>query len=127
MLAKPDILISSNDYQKLYELLDKMQKNDSVERLIDELERAEIIENELMPESVVEMHSKVTFTVLSSGKTFTYTLVYPSEVSTEDHLSILAPIGSAILGLSNGDEIEWPLNNGRTTQVRIGSIEKPKK
>lgn len=127
MLAKPDILISSNDYQKLYELLDKMQKNDSVERLIDELERAEIIENELMPESVVEMHSKVTFTVLSSGKTFTYTLVYPSEVSTEDHLSILAPIGSAILGLSNGDEIEWPLNNGRTTQVRIESIEKPKK
>ncbi len=122
MKKQPKVLISRDDYRRLNALLDSMPASDAIMRLIDELERAEIVDAEKMPKNVVVMNSKVTFTVLSTKSTFTYTLVYPQQAGTKDTLSILTPVGSALLGLSIGQEIEWPLPDGKTTRVRIDAL-----
>jgi regulator of nucleoside diphosphate kinase len=68
------------------------------------------------------MNSEVTFTVLSTKKTFTYTLVYPDEATVSNKLSILTPAGSALLGLSVGEEIEWPLESNKLMKIRIDKL-----
>lgn len=123
MLPQPKVVVSSDDYKRLSSLMDQLPVSAAIDRLVDELERAEIIENTKVPSGLVKMHSRVTFTILSKQKTFTYTLVYPHEATTDDTLSVLTPVGSALLGLSVGQEIEWPLGENRTTQVRIDSVE----
>lgn len=62
---------------------------------------------------------RVTFTVLTTKKTFTYTLVYPHEVNADDKLSVLTPVGSALLGLSIGQEIERPLEGGGILEATL--------
>ncbi|MDQ2077779.1 nucleoside diphosphate kinase regulator [Marinimicrobium sp. ABcell2] len=123
MLAKPEVTVSSDDYARLYALLESMPDSPASERLMDELERAAIVEREQVPPNVVTMHSKVTFTILSTNRTFTYRLVYPHETTGDDTLSVLTPVGSALIGLSVGQEIEWPVNGQKTTLVRLDSIE----
>jgi regulator of nucleoside diphosphate kinase len=123
MLAKPDVTVSSEDYARLSALLDSMPETPASDRLMEELERAVVVESDELPPNVVAMHSKVTFTVLSTHRTFTYRLVYPHEATGDDTLSVLTPVGSALLGLSVGQEIEWPLNGQKTTLVRLDAIE----
>lgn len=122
MLPKPKIVVSEDDYRRLHALLENLPESSTVERLVDELERARVVKSKSMPADVVAMHSKVEFTVLSTQKTFTYRLVYPHEATTEGALSVLTPVGSALLGLSVGQEIEWPLESGKNTLVRIDAI-----
>lgn len=122
MLPKPKIIVSSDDYKRLYAVLDNIPDSVAIDRLVDELERAEIVDPDSVPENVVTMNSTVTFTVLSTQKTFTYTLVYPHEADTNGRLSVLNPVGSALLGLAVGQEIEWPLDDNRSTRVRIDAI-----
>lgn len=122
MTQQPQIMISASDYDLLYEMLEKLPDSEATEKLAGELERAEIIDAESMPSDVVTMHSTVMFTILSSQKSFTYKLVYPSEAKASELLSILTPVGSALIGLSVGQEIEWPLGNNRSTTVRIDKV-----
>ncbi len=122
MKKQPKVSISRDDYRRLNALIDSMPASDAIMRLIDELERAEIVDADKMPKNVVVMNSKVTFTVLSTRSTFTYTLVYPQQAGSDDTLSVLTPVGSALLGLSIGQEIEWPLPDGKTTRVRIDAL-----
>ncbi|WP_111641321.1 nucleoside diphosphate kinase regulator [Marinimicrobium alkaliphilum] len=123
MSAKPAITLSKTTYQKLSRLLESVPENMITDQLLDELERADIVDGADLPEDVVDMHSEVTFTVQATGKTFTYTLVYPTELdSTEHKLSILSPVGSAIIGLRAGDEIDWPLTREKNTLVRVESV-----
>ena len=69
------------------------------------------------------MNSTVRFRIDSSGEDYCLTLVYPRDVDdTGGKISILAPVGSALLGLSTGDEIEWPSPGGCTIKVRIVEI-----
>lgn len=122
MKKQPKVMISRDDYRRLNAMLDNMPPSDAVMRLIDELERADIVDPEKMPKNVVMMNSTVTFTVLSTSSTFTYTLVYPQQAGAENTLSVMTPVGSALLGLSIGQEMEWPLPDGKTTRVRIDAL-----
>ncbi len=90
------------------------------EDLQAELGRANIVEPAEMPPDVVTMNSTVTFRIESSGKDFSLTLVYPGDIGDgAEKVSILAPVGSALLGLREGDEISWPGPGGGLLQVRI--------
>lgn len=122
MLPKPNVIVSSSDYERLHAYLDGLPDSSAVDRLIDELERAEVVDTDKMPDNVVIMNSTVTFTILSSQKTCTYTLVFPHEATSAGALSVLTPVGSALLGLSVGQEIEWPVDGNKTTRVRIDAI-----
>lgn len=123
MQSKPDIVVSSTDYNRLGAMLDNLPRSEVADLLASELERARILDTEQMPADVVMMHTTVKFTVLSTGRESTYTLSYPREVNgSEDKLSVLTPVGSALIGMSVGQEIEWPLPDGKATRVRIDKV-----
>ena len=88
-----------------------------------ELARAEVVDPEKIPPSVVTMNSTVRFKIESSSDEFHLTLVYPKDADASGGtISILAPVGSALLGLSMGDVIEWPKPGGGMLRVRIEEV-----
>jgi regulator of nucleoside diphosphate kinase len=89
--------------------------------LADELESADVVEPDSVPPDVVTMRSRVRVRDMVSGEAATYTLSYPVEANLEaGRLSVLAPIGTALLGYREGDVIEWPVPGG----VRVLKIER---
>lgn len=124
MSTKPNIIISSLDVERLEKILEALPHGTvGKEELETELERAEIVEPEEIPAIVVTMNSTVRFKVASSNEEFEYTLVYPKDADGSKHkISILAPVGSAMLGLKEGDEIEWPKPGGGSLTVHIDKI-----
>uniref|UniRef100_UPI0001526581 Prokaryotic transcription elongation factor GreA/GreB n=1 Tax=Nitrosomonas europaea TaxID=915 RepID=UPI0001526581 len=125
MSIKPKIMISSLDAERLEILLETLSQNAFPGRddLEAELARAEVVDPEEIPPTVVTMNSTVRFRVESSAEEFCLTLVYPKDVDTSgEKISILAPVGSALLGLAQGDEIEWPKPGGGVLRVRIVEV-----
>lgn len=125
MNTRPKVVISSRDAERLEALLGSLrgQALPGKAELEAELDRAEVLEPERMPPTVVTMNSTVRFRVASSDDEFQLTLVYPKDVDQSGGtISVLAPVGSALLGLSQGDEIEWPKPGGGVLQVRIEEI-----
>ena len=125
MTTKPKIVLSSLDADRLSKLLDSLpdQAFPGRDDLEAELARAEIVPPAEVPPNVVTMNSTVKFSIESSSKEFFLTLVYPKDVDARGGtISILAPVGSALLGLAKGDEIEWPNPGGRVLRVRIEDV-----
>lgn len=114
MSEQPDIILSSLDVDRLEALLERQSADSENAALLEaELSRGTIVQPQDVPADVVTMNSTVVFEVQESGQTFTRTLVYPhDQVSTENSISILAPVGSALLGLRAGQTIEWPMQHG---------------
>lgn len=124
MSDKPNILLTALDLERLERLIEKtpasqFQGRDALE---SELERADVVEPSEIPPTVVTMNSTVRFRQVEAGTEFQLTLVYPKDAGNEGSISILAPVGAALLGLSVGDEIEWPSPQGKTLRVRIEEI-----
>lgn len=125
MTTKPKIVLSSLDADRLTKLLESLpnQAFPGRDDLEAELARAEIVPPKEVPPTVVTMNSTVKFRIESSPKEFFLTLVYPKDVDPHGGtISILAPVGSALLGLTKGDEIEWPNPGGRVLRVRIEDV-----
>ena len=125
MNARPEIIISTTDAERLEQLLASLPGDNFFgrEELETELARATIVDTREMPPTVVTMNSTVRFTVESSLDEFELTLVYPKDLSSSKKtISILAPVGSALLGLSQGDEIEWPKPGGGLTKVKVKEV-----
>lgn len=122
---KPKIILSSLDLERLEMLLDSMADNafPGEEALRAELTRAEVVEPEEVPPTVVTMNSTVRFRVMPGDEEFELTLVYPKDMGGDPtRISVLAPVGGALLGLSVGQEIEWPVLGGKTTRVKIMDV-----
>lgn len=116
------IVLTSRDLERIERLLESLPPGAFPGRpaLEAELERAEVVEPQHIPPNVVTMNSTVRFTFTESGEEFRLTLVYPKDAQGEpDRISILAPVGSALLGLAVGDEIEWPKPGGGMSTVRV--------
>ncbi len=125
MNTLPGITISSLDADRLEKLLETTQDRDFAgkENLEAELLRANIVAPEAMPDNVVSMNSTVRFRVKSSGEVFTKSLVYPKDMDDlGSKISILAPVGSALLGLEQGTSIDWPNPAGGKLSVVIEEI-----
>ncbi len=124
-MQQPNIIISSLDLERLESLIDSLPRDGFPGKaaLEAELARADIVDPKQIPASVVTMNSTVRFAVESSAEEFSLTLVYPKDVDgSGSKISILAPVGSALLGLSQGDSIEWPKPGGGVLKVRIKEI-----
>jgi regulator of nucleoside diphosphate kinase len=94
----------------------------SAERLGAELDRAVVLD--ALPPDVVAIGSRVRFEDVRAGTVRDVVLVYPSAAdASAGRISVLAPIGAALLGLSVGDVIAWPLPDGREVRIRILSVE----
>jgi regulator of nucleoside diphosphate kinase len=110
------IVLTSLDFDRLEALLDSLPGNAFPER-------AEIVAPDRIPPDVVTMNSTVRFTIAESGETFRLTLVYPKDVGADaGRISVLAPVGSALLGLSVGDEMQWPRPGGGVSTVRVDEV-----
>jgi regulator of nucleoside diphosphate kinase len=81
--------------------------------LESELERAQIVAPEAVPPNVITLNSRAELLDLDTGERMEFTLVFPSEANIDDgKISVLAPLGTAILGYRVGDEFEWTVPNG---------------
>ncbi|WP_199590154.1 nucleoside diphosphate kinase regulator [Bremerella cremea] len=121
------IVLTAGDYRRLVSLL-----NDSfalaiadkpyLKNLRSELDAAEIVDARLIPKDVVTMNSTVHLRELSSNELDTFTLVFPKDANiVEGKLSVLAPVGTAILGQKIGDVVTWPALSGRV-KVEIEEV-----
>lgn len=101
------ILITQNDRKKLIDLINKKWPNDDYDQaLLKELNRAETVEPEKIPTDVITLNSLVSLVDQSSGKIMKYCLVLPEEADiSQDKISVLSPIGCALLGYRIGDLI----------------------
>jgi regulator of nucleoside diphosphate kinase len=117
-MAKPTIVITEADLDRLSTLLasEFAKVISPVEYLDDlraELSKARIVQPDKAPRNAVTMNSTVTLRDLETGERETYTLVYPDRADiANNRLSVLAPVGTAILGQRVGDEITWKVPSG---------------
>ena len=114
---KDRLYITKADYEKLQRLIEGRRTTGSFDMkylnlLEAELDRAEVVDPEAIPPDVVTMNSEVRLKDLDSGSIIVYRLVFPSQARTENSISVLAPIGMAMLGYQVGDIIEWPVPRG---------------
>ncbi len=116
------ILITEKDLLRIQHIL-SYQKSSDFENLEIELERAKIISDDEVPSDLVTMNSKVKFLNVQDNKEMVVTLVYPSEANfSEGKISVLASMGSALIGLRVGQEINWMFPTGKTKTLRILEI-----
>ncbi|CAM3452751.1 MULTISPECIES: nucleoside diphosphate kinase regulator [Halomonas] len=125
MGQRPPITINRLDAERLQRLIDNASDKDLMvaELLEEELSRGEVIDPQEIPDDVVSMNSQVRFTDLSRERSMVRTLVYPHLLdSVADGISVMAPIGAALIGLKVGSVIEWPLPNNTEVRLRIDAI-----
>ena len=124
--AKPTIRVTELDMHRLLRCLVASGCEHSkcvVEPLEEELARAEVIDPAVAAPTLVTMNSRVVFENVHSGRRREITLAYPQDAdATQDRISILSPIGTALLGLSVGEEIDWTLPNGRAARFRVAEV-----
>ncbi|BBI72739.2 MAG TPA: nucleoside diphosphate kinase regulator [Halomonas sp.] len=125
MVRRPSIIINRLDAERLQRLIDSATEKDLMvaQLLEEELARGEVLDPQDIPNDVVSMNSQVRFTDLTRGSQMVRTLVYPHSIGVvEDGISVMAPIGAALIGLRVGDVIEWPLPNNTKVNLRIDAI-----
>ena len=112
------IFITSSDKEKLLKMIGLEKEfhvghKEYLQTLVYELERAVVLPSEEIPEDVITMHSQVVLKDLDDGEQMTYSLVYPDEADVnENKISVLAPIGTAVLGYRVGDVVSWEIPGG---------------
>ncbi len=121
-MGQPSLLITATDLERIRAamLMATPGQSEAVELLDEELCRSTIVEPCDVPSDVVTMNSRVEIEELDSGRVRELTLVYPRDGNADaGHISVLAPLGSALLGLRAGQTIEWPLPGNRKRVVRV--------
>ena len=111
-----DLVISFEDYIRLCEIVGEHD-------LAEELDRAIVVPWDRIPKDVVTMNSRLIYSDESSGSTREVELVFPDDVDTEaGKISVLAPVGCALLGLSAGQSIDWSLPGGKVHRLRVECV-----
>jgi regulator of nucleoside diphosphate kinase len=121
----PSIIVSSHDLARLDAMLESPAhaRNPAATTLADELNRAQIVEPDQVPAGTVTMHTSVQCEDELTGDVHTLTLVYPHESNVDlGRVSILAPVGTALLGLTVGQSIDWNAPGGRKLRLRVTHV-----
>ena len=127
-MTEPTILITHSDVTKLDKLLKTRRRSsgrdlEHLERLRAELERAELVEDTEIPADVITINSRVLVQDLETGQNSIYILVFPNEADQSlNKVSVLAPIGTALLGYRAGDIIEWDTPDGTTRRLFVREV-----
>jgi regulator of nucleoside diphosphate kinase len=116
--SRDPIIVTDADLARLQPVLDST-RGEGADALEEELQRAAIVRQADVPADVVTMNSDVVYEDGVTGARRTVRVVYPKDAdSKRGWISVLAPIGSALLGLRVGQEIEWPVPHG-SKRVRV--------
>ena len=108
------IYITQHDMSRLRSLIESMKSSrEDLQSLGRELEQARVVPSAEIPADVITMNSKAELRDLDDGERMTYTLVFPGDANVDEGLiSVLAPIGTAMLGQRVGDEFKWRVPAG---------------
>jgi regulator of nucleoside diphosphate kinase len=122
---KPNIIVSDTDQSRLTTLAaDALERfPDAAQELLSEMERAAVVTAEAVPPNVVQMGSGVVFQS-DNGETRRVRLVFPGQADiAAGRISILTPVGAALIGLSEGQSIAWKTRDGRTRRLTVLAVE----
>jgi regulator of nucleoside diphosphate kinase len=123
--TKPTIILSAEDYERLSTLAHAARKRmpDLADELADEIGRAHVLAKGKHPQQIVYMNSEVEFRDDTTGKVQIVTLVYPEDADiSQRKVSVLTPVGTALIGLRTGQSITWKTPNGEVRQLTVLSV-----
>lgn len=123
-LRKPQIRMTRSDHERLSRLANALSSVSSnvADQLFTELDRARVVDDARIAINVVRMGSTLRYTT-DSGEDRTVTLVFPGEADiAEGKISLLTPIGVALIGLSAGQSMDWTARDGRIHRLTIDSV-----
>ncbi len=124
---KPAIVISQTDYSRLDGLAAAIaaRNAEAADELQSELDRAQVVSDAALPANVIRMGSIVEFEP-DTGPAKVVRLVFPDEADiAEGRISILTPIGTALIGLKPGQSITWQARDGRQHKLKVVSVRQP--
>ena len=122
----PEIIVGDSDHARLTNLATAALEAvpDTAEELLSELDRAKIVADESVPQDVVRMGSVVEFR--SDNDVKRVTLVFPPDADiASGKVSVLTPVGAALLGLATGGSITWTARDGSSHELTVVSVEQP--
>ncbi|RML17582.1 Regulator of nucleoside diphosphate kinase [Pseudomonas syringae pv. atrofaciens] len=125
MTTAPSIILTRLDVQRLEKFIaDQNEDTPGIQALQAELDRADqVVGHDEVPAGVVTMNSRVHCREEVSGKDYHLKLVYPQDAGADGTVSVLAPMGSALLGLQIGQHIDWPAPGGKTLKLTLLAVE----
>lgn len=118
----PAIMLTASDHSRLSSLVETVADTapDVYSYLSDELDRATVVAPDEIAPSVVTMDAKVTFRDETTGQTRCVTLVYPQQADLADgKVSILTPVGAALIGVAEGNSIRWFTRDGEARTLTV--------
>lgn len=126
MPEAPPITMSAIDVQRLSTVIQTHARGRDAavaRQLRSEIERAQVIPSERVPPTLVTMNSRVVYEDERSGERAEIVIVYPRDADpSRGRISVLSPVGAALIGLSVGQSTDWALPDGRTARFRVISI-----
>jgi regulator of nucleoside diphosphate kinase len=132
-MKKKDIYITETDMAKLRRLIEISygphgKDNVNLEQLEKELDGATVVPPKEIPDNVITMNSLVVIRDVDSGEEMRCWLVFPEKAGTsENMISVLAPIGTAMLGYSIGDTFEWEVPAGKKRFLIVDIVYQPER
>ena len=125
MSELPRLIMSVRDARRLEALVasPRAEGSATAARLEREIARADLREPQDVPADVVTMNSQVVCVDETTGVEHSLRLVYPEIADVaRQYVSVLAPMGAALLGLGIGQSIDWPMPGGRTSRLRVERV-----
>ena len=124
MSQAPSLIVTQTDLQRLERLLDGLTDfGPAAEALEQELSRAQVVPRSELPPGVVSLNSRVHCREEASAKDYHLTVVLPQDAGKEGTVSVLAPVGTALLGLSVGQHIDWQTPGGKVLKLTLLAVE----
>ena len=126
-MSQPSIFITTKDVEKLRDLIreahhTEYRGSDYLKKLAEEIEKASVVQPDQIPSDVITLNSTAHLVDRETNEEMVYTLVFPEDADTsQGKISILAPIGTAMLGYKVGDIFEWDTPGGKRI-IRVKEI-----
>lgn len=124
----PKIIIDAEHLERIESLAEgAMQRNPALtDRLLDEISRARVVTSKKMPSTVVSIGSTVTYRDEMTGLEKAVILVFPEDADiTEQRISLMTPIGVALLGLPEGAAFHWDTRDNQRRMLTVMKVEQP--
>jgi regulator of nucleoside diphosphate kinase len=126
-MNQPKIFVTTKDAEKLRELIrnayhSDYRGSDYLKKLAEEIEKASVVQSNQIPSDVITLNSTARLVDRKTDEEMLYTLVFPEDADiSQGKISILAPIGTAMLGYKVGDTFEWDTPGGKRI-IRVKEI-----